>query len=1084
MNVWKDLITKLSFSVKLHIPIDMILLPSYETVFTFVSGHELRIPHVKKLNNKPLTVLEYIYAWVAVKVKNNITTKDVPLLLSLYTTVNEFLIRNASMPIDQNTFDRKVREYSNYMLNGMSVDETDIIRKQIHELEEASNYFETITNTVSKTKFEHTESGVTLYASSLPSLDLFDLIIPNKYVPFISHNTSNDNRIFKYYNSQRLLPPVGWIQETNQPMNIVSKMFCRKIITDENYGSKAAYCDIVHPFNSNEYHVTVMKNSAPLNILFQRVRDTIPLDFTYNEITSISGYFVVRGIIIHKSILGDVITTDPVLRNVISLNEAQKPYNLKERTTFNIVVEPFIAIPVTFNMLTTTQSEVVRGESGNNLRLNKGETYVRVQASKIPNENHIPWLQDTITKILAVYSDKYEDIASKYASIFPPSIFKKVNIHDTKGAEVKLTKLDLLQNADPDLFIPSYASKIQSSSQPTLISVNEVEKYLAKGVQVVRYPAHIVGSERQVSNNIGTVNYYVSTTPDKPYLGLIENDLENCDRYPYLLASYKEKSLSIDPTTWDITISVEHSGKKSGGAKGYILDVNKLLQPHRKGEIKTRIALLLSEDYKRLGMPQSTSSFMHAIYYALNKHYATEEKIQKERVNMANTIYPSVCRQERYDYTDEEITKDFLDMDYILDPRQDYRMLEEYYDITIWTFTLNPTTDEPVLEVPRNSNYHARVYSPSDRRIVFVYKHRVDVDQKGCSQFNNPIHCELLVIPPRTKKGLDTTSFNDPLLKQKMLDLMKYFSNATKFHMLQYPSTEIEHTSNVNEIYAQIPGDPTHQNINDDGRVTSFKYADNTVITPSQPYPPLNIPSISFTLLPSANSNRKISAIIKTYVKTLFMLAHQPKQEFVNRIIVDENVEYDVTKVTRTFPIFQQEGDAIAYFSSTFPSLFRNKNIVANSRRLQVGIQTLVRNIYDTDTVNVIEEYYKESQDFISHKLQLIMFGEKEAYRILDYVYTNRQSRETKFHAGQEPYLFKIGNTTFLVQSVILGDKLRALTVANTWIIYGINSGYYTHIDADIKEVIPVVENFSINSTITKTSIVNFQGQYIALLLV
>lgn len=1120
-SVWDVLTTYLEDSAKLNVPLQFILLTNHGAISLFTIAKEFtqndnRIyafytdyNNHDKIDHQTLTALEIAISWVAVSVgdlSSSMTAHQNARIFELYHVISTFLARTMGETIDHAAYDRLVREYNRYFVDGMSTAQKDELRVQMKELREIRTYMDTLAPFGEvRFRFDVSEKHIRLPSESLAPLDMFDSIAVTRYVPYSVFN-GDVGRMFKYYNHPdshpALVPPLSWVHETSSNKtttqnSIVSKVFSRSQITPENASSKAAYYDIVHQFGSREFVLSYApRNAAPLSVLYDRIRDAFPtMLFGSEKVRMMSGTFIVRGLLIDKPILADAVFTDPILRKLVSLNESQRPFDLKERTTLHIMVPPFLDVSVTFNSITANQNEVIKSSQDTNVRLEKGERYLRVHLSGLPGEDYVSWTQDIVLRILGLYDSRYSSISSQYASVFPRNTYEAIrDIHDTQSlANVgKPTKLETLQLVDPNLFIPSYASKIQSTSQPTYIEPDRVQYYLNKKVQVVRFPAHIVNSERQINNPSGTYNYYISTAPNKPYLGLIENDLENCVDYPYILASYKEKTLSVNPTTWDIDILIERKGKKKGGAKGYILDVNKVLQPERLGEIKTRIAMLLSEDYKRLGMPASTSSFLHCLFYAIHHRYATEDEITAERMRMSDTVLPEVCKQERYDATTTEITSDIRDVtNYVLDPYSDYRMLEEYYNVTIYTFASHPETGEPVLEVPRNKHFHARRYDISPRKLVFVYKHAINPSKAGCMRSDIPIHCELLIVPPYNSKGVGTTVFSKPALKEKMQNLMRYSSSVTRFAMQEFPSKEVVRTDDVNEVQGTIPPNPVRQTIDANGRTMRLEYADGTVHVLDRAIPPLNIPAEPDVVPPiHTQSPRKVAAVIKSYVQTLFVLSKESKQEFIRRIKVVEGTEYDISDVDRLYPYFGSFRRALKYFSRAFPALFDDEgHIIADSERLAMGISTFVRSLYDMSQHNVVSQFYHEPVDFAMHnRYQVVFMNVADLYRFFGHLHEERRRRapidpDHMLHFGTEPYVIRSFGALFMVQPVILGELARALTVVHTWIRYGIDPGFYVHIEEGSTDIeVPVIEDYGAGTVLTTNCVVRFDEQYLAVL--
>jgi hypothetical protein len=230
--------------------------------------------------------------------------------------------------------------------------------------------------------------------------------------------------------------------------------------------------------------------------------------------------------------------------------------------------------------------------------------------------------------------------------------------------------------------------------------------------------------------------------------------------------------------------------------------------------------------------------------------------------------------------------------------------------------------------------------------------------------------------------------------------------------------------------------------------------------------------------------------VIKSIVETLYILSGETKDDFCNRVIV-KPVKYDISNVKRIYPYFSSFDEAAKYFHGVFPQVLNSEMlIVADSERLKTGICTFIRSTYKLQPQNQITGFYEEPQDFILHsRYQMIFTTERDVYRVFHYLHHENELRVSNYknilRFGQEPYFLNNNDKLYLAQPVLLGEKARALTIVRRWLAYGINSGYYTHIDdkvGDLTTEIPEIVQYDNNKLILTSSIIKQNDQYIAIL--
>lgn len=284
---------------------------------------------------------------------------------------------------------------------------------------------------------------------------------------------------------------------------------------------------------------------------------------------------------------------------------------------------------------------------------------------------------------------------------------------------------------------------------------------------------------------------------------------------------------------------------------------NKIANEGGRGEVDNLIINLLKNDiddnnYYRIGIPKSKSSFLHAIYKAINnKEYSKsndkEKFIIEKRELITNEIDLNVCKQELYNLTLEEIENDFKNPEVLLDPSLFYRAIEEYFNINIIVLGNNniKSNDYIYVEIPKFKLMHIRT-KRFDRDFVIIYKNNND----------SKSHYEFI-------KGDDMSSglFKSNDIKEKLFGLIKYSSQNyiweyenNNFSLREDPYSRINWESYIEDRFELIS-----QHIDDYGKMRyinchvkddkNIKFTIN--IPPSQP---INIRSTNKIYYPTKNN--------------------------------------------------------------------------------------------------------------------------------------------------------------------------------------------------------------------------------------
>jgi uncharacterized protein DUF5757 len=426
----------------------------------------------------------------------------------------------------------------------------------------------------------------------------------------------------------------------------------------------------------------------------------------------------------------------------------------------------------------TFESETLNGM--NVIRLKKGEPYITFRVLNV-TEYEVKKTMLLLSHLLSYYNelknpimDLNEDLVPELRDAMKTQLPKVAKKHRESTNEI-------LRKLAPDIFVENYASLTQRAFQPIPINASEKSawenrKFMHKGKlikrQVMSYPPPFVDHEKIL---------LVCPNDEDPYPGVKINTLDNKDKFPYLPYCYKTDNMSPHVQShynaWfrnQAKMVKRHRVRKVGG--------HRIAEDMRYGNLPPNVKKLLEEfdpeafEFKRMGMPISPSSILHAILSINNDSVNLPEDVLNEmddmdlpdytdegisdrqrnsivslvRQDMAEKTDINLLMQENWDETPDEIRESLADETQFLDPFRYYRAIEEYFNLSIFTFsnsTRLPASNSDgysiqfnQLEIPRHNQYYLRREN-INRPAVILFKFQATVYRGQ----QIPAQCELIV---------------------------------------------------------------------------------------------------------------------------------------------------------------------------------------------------------------------------------------------------------------------------------------------------------------------------------------------------
>ena len=563
--------------------------------------------------------------------------------------------------------------------------------------------------------------------------DIFNRAKLSRYVPFIVYNDDKGNSFYRVYTKGKTESEPDykktilnrtpknntiyiniWLGDPNQTME--------KSLKD---ASEKSFQRVVYYLEENnmvvEYPISPQLDYGPIikDFLASTFEDNLELG-TGQEIKVI-GDFDIWNLAIEEYTFLDLVLNDPILNKYLYIEENDGAFAIKKklivhyRSLFTdlwegktvakrVYISNYAPVSVTL-----TQKELKVGQKYQIINEDEYETdedmdYVHVNITQAENGEYTEDFARIFPLLLQYYLLKKPEVEYLYKDLIEIKENAKI-INLTKEQEVKKGRKQKMSPNNvisaPELFVPNYTGN-GCNDPPILIEDSEIDYYEELGKQVMRFP-------------IQDPRWNFVCPDETPFPGVkVNSNLPNKDLFPYIVCCYKK----------DQHNKTKYKNYEAGilpvfntGAKGNkIISSNKTVEADATAEIPVNIKNTLaqySEDsvkMMRYGTIGDQNSLLHCVctaiddpnYLILDDENKSKYVYQLRRL-IAININPAVCKQEMYDYSVEEIQALINKKDVFLDPDLFYRLVEEAFQINIYTFSVK---DDIV--IPRHKMFHAR----------------------------------------------------------------------------------------------------------------------------------------------------------------------------------------------------------------------------------------------------------------------------------------------------------------------------------------------------------------------------------------
>lgn len=589
--------------------------------------------------------------------------------------------------------------------------------------------------------------GLLLDLKNVTILEIFNNVVLKETVPFAVCNEFY--KIFKNF-----VPSEDWNFTTENVLQL--KLFEKNILDSKKYSDFTDVKIRVEGDLGNETVKADMKLITEKGYLskeeyIDRFLTSFNPNLSYMNLTEneVAGIFYFPQERFNTYVFSDLVMNDKIFSRLIDIDESVKASKKRTNTGGSWVYIHFfhdstghISAGISEKMGDRTDP-AIRDEDPEIFP--HGVPYIRVRA-KARDKKSIVIFQEMLSKLMSMYTEKYNEIVSIYEKYIPD--FAVVE-------EVEVSPLKKQIDIAPEIFVKNYSRYCQPDRFPTIVNDKEAKKYKKEGLEIMVFPREAGFEPAYPSDGKGRHNY-VCLNPDFPHPGLQVNNLSNSDQFPYIPCCFKVKQSDKNGGHFKHYFEGEELEQKTKKQQE-LISTDKFLEKDKYGLLPPNIQKLfeildMDGDYKyiRLGVQRGESSFLNAVMVGLHEttgildvqNTKIQKVLEKKRKELSGTDIRQTCKQSIYDMDDFKVEKDIKNPKNYFDPKLYLQMLEYYFDCNIFLFD----TEKMVLPKYSQSYYKNVKISPC----IFILEHwGSESDRAKYPQ------CELIV-KWNTKKRTDT----------------------------------------------------------------------------------------------------------------------------------------------------------------------------------------------------------------------------------------------------------------------------------------------------------------------------------------
>lgn len=583
-------------------------------------------------------------------------------------------------------------------------------------------------------------------------MDVFDAFVCSKEIPFL-YMIRKSRRFYKVYT--QMIPPDSWIEESLKDdksegiyfkiLNMPQSKLSSKILLEN------LYANAFWSLDNMLYFTYKIREGNSEQIIRKKITDSIGDRIDYKIVSTqqigVKGTFEVKKINIERYIFADLVSTNPLFKRFLYLDErgtSKKGVPLTAMTKTRLFVH-----------YTSSKKEGFGVRSlGITITPKQGTLdTLSIRVSGAQNYQQANAVGNTFSKLLGLYKSKHDEIKELYRNIIPNLVIEEQHLvgddkekgdetvasKPSKAAPSKTVKTDkragvragLLREKSGStdtkgMFKTRYPDQCQREKQPVILTEEEANAVAEK-----------LGDPHKVMFFEG---FWYGCDPREPdeknfkhlWPGLKENkskDVEYAKEFPLLPCCYTKDQYTKNAS--QLRLYMQEKGapreiKKKESGIDYIVRSDKLAQVGRFGEMpynweKIFKYIGLEKIQKgphekdkafypvlRYGVEESPGSIVHCMERIFNPQYKKmnavqrKERVAEVRLELSNEDF-EITKQETFDYTKKELQELLQDPDVYLEPELFVSLLQKHYDCNIFMYVKDEAHPNGDVAIPRYS---------------------------------------------------------------------------------------------------------------------------------------------------------------------------------------------------------------------------------------------------------------------------------------------------------------------------------------------------------------------------------------------
>lgn len=482
--------------------------------------------------------------------------------------------------------------------------------------------------------------------------------------------------------------------------------------------------------------------------------------------------FYIKNMCIDPSVFSDMVINDILFTKFLSVNDTDK-ISRQNKSVYLYFTDPqsestFEKEEIYVGGWKRTFSRYGTLTAIINCEIDEGNTYkVCIRILRSVDEYILQSFKNKIGVFMSLYKQNEDSMLKLYKELIPSFTPFKPQYEDIKD---KKDPIDILNEAEPRIFVKNIYGVSCQEVKPIIVEDEKVIESLPENKKLMFPPVEFEGIKPRVYTCPGP-DLIIKGKPNKLiYPGLKKLPPGGKDEHPfgYVPCCYKEDTWF--DTNKKINKKLEKTIKGQDVKEEVKKNIDRPIETNKiifhlgkYGLLPKDLELFFlcmdpTQQYFRVGVPIH-DSFLSCLEYQHSMRnqqpMRTSEEIRAQIVGMDRL---HIGLQENYDIGVEGIKAILMDNLIPLDPKRFTRILENFYDVTIYVFSRDKSENKVVKKLKKEEDVTAtkkiQIMIPNETRSYYRYDHVlrnvVAIYQHWGGKMNELVkmkdpHCELIV---------------------------------------------------------------------------------------------------------------------------------------------------------------------------------------------------------------------------------------------------------------------------------------------------------------------------------------------------